>query len=90
MSLCLTKHTELMALQAAMLNSLSANGLAPPLANICQSRASFGRTVKDHGLVFFFLPCEETSTIRVPTRHGISGIKILKMIIPDQEIKGIL
>lgn len=47
MSLCLTKHTELMALQAAVVNGLSANGLALPLVNICQSCASFVRTLKE-------------------------------------------
>lgn len=49
MFLCLTKHTELMALQAAVVNGLSANGLALPLVNICQSCASFVRMLKEEG-----------------------------------------
>lgn len=43
MFLCLTKHTEL------MVNGLSANGLALPLVNICQSCASIVRMLKEEG-----------------------------------------
>ncbi len=49
MFLCLAEHTELMALQAAVVNGLSVNGLALPLVNICQSCASFFKMLKKEG-----------------------------------------
>ncbi len=57
MFLCLAEHTELMALQAAVVNGLSVNGLALPLVNICQSCASFFKMLKKEGQSSPFFCC---------------------------------
>ncbi len=66
MFLCLAEHTELMALQAAVVNGLSVNGLALPLVNICQSCASFFKMLKKEGQsspFFLLLNHVETSYV---------------------------